>query len=502
MSADFQDALASVQAYASGQGVDAAECVAADGFDRLVYRWPLSDALAAVRDAGAVVAAGAAVTLRLTVDADTTVIRSDRAGRWIAEERDPTEVLVHLAGGQPRAEWTAAELTAGAAPDGFAAVVGATAEVAFDKAAWRAPVESAVGRSVWIGPSKEGFARWLRETLPAQIAEKLFARPGGLVLLADWGSVPPIGQSGRLAIGGLDCRPAAAVDDGVLVERLARRGESALLPAWRLLEVDPGPQPQAIGTPMQGAIGLTAARLLAAVGDGGRLRPSASQPTEWTLAATPGAAEGDFTALVELVRWIGQDLSEARLEVARDLAARRIEDPAHDDDAEAIRSAAQLAYELHVERDVRESLAYQRELEEAFRALDDSVAEMRAKLADALDSALTKALAGALTITIASLASAKVRGWPATIAGLVLAGYLVLSAINLRHLRDDSLQRLDEAAALAGHRAARLGDTLTTRIESWKESLRGRADFALAVLVAAAVVVVIVGVVLNPKIVG
>jgi hypothetical protein len=502
MSADFQDALAAVQAYAGGQGVDASERVAADGFERLVYRWPLSDALAAVRDAGAVVAAGATVTLRLPVGGDTTVLRSDQPGRWIAEERDPAEVLVHLAGGQPRAEWTADELLAGGAQDGFAAVTGGTTEVAFDKAAWRAAVEAAVDRSVWIGPSKDSFARWLRETIPEQIAEKLLARPGGLVLLADWGSVPAVGQSTRLAIGGLDCRPAPAVDDDVLAKRLASRGESALLPAWRLLDVDPRPEPQAIRAPMQAAIGLTAARLLSAVVEGGRLRPSATQPTEWTLAATPGAADGDFAALVALVRWVGQDLGEARLEVARDLAARRIGDPAHDDDAEAIRSAAQLAFELHVESDVRESLAYQRELEEAFRALDDSVAEMRAKLADALDGALTKALAGALTITIASLASAKVRGWPATIAGIGLAVYLALSAYNLRHLRDDSLQRLDEAAALARHRAAGLGDTLTTRIESWKQTLRGRANFALAVLVAATIAVVILGIVLNPKIVG
>lgn len=501
MSEAFAAALEAVRAYARDQGHVADECVEDDGFGTLVYGWPLTDALAAIRGAGTVVAAGATVTLRLPVEGRTTVLRSDEPETWVADEADPSEVLVHLAGSPPRAQWTAAELTAGAAHDGFAAVVDGTAEVAFDKSAWRVTVEAAVDRSVWIGPSKEGFARWLRDTVPEQIADKLLARPGGLVLLADWGSVPAVGQGARVTIGGLDCRPPAAVDDDVLVKRLAGRGESTLLPAWRLLGVDPRPQPQAIRTPMQRAIGLTAARLLAAVSDGGRLRPSATQSTEWTLPATPGAADGEFTALVELVRWIGEDLSEARLEVARDLAARRIEDPAHDDAAAAIRSAAQLAYELHVESDVRESLAHQQELEEAFRALDDSVAEMRAKLADALDSALTKALAGALTITIASLASAKVRGWPATIAGIVLAIYLAISANSLRHLRNDSLQRLDEAAALARQRAAGLGDTLATRIESWKETLRGRAGFALAVLVVAAVVVVVLGVVLNPKIV-
>jgi hypothetical protein len=502
MSADFQGALAAAQTYAGGQGCDAGERIAADGFDTLVYRWPLTDALAAVREAGAVVDADATVTLRLPVDAHTTVLRSDEPGRWIADERDPSEVLVHLAGSPPRAQWTADELLAGAAQDGFAAVAGGIAEVAFDKAAWRAPVENQVDRSVWIGPSREGFARWLRETVPEQIAEKLLARPGGLVLLADWGGLPAVGHGERLTIGGLDCRPPAAVDDDVLVKRLAGRGESALLPAWRLLGVDPRPQPQEIRTPMQRAIGLTAARLLAAVGDDGHVRPSATQPTEWALAPTPGAANGDFTALVELVRWVGEDLSEARLEVARDLAARRIADPAHDDAADAIRRAAQLAYTLHVERDVRESLAHQQELEEAFRDLDDSVAEMRGKLADALDGALTKALAGALTITIASLASARVRGWPATIAGIVLALYLVISAVNVRHLRDDSLQRLDEAAALAGKRVAGLGDPLATSLESWKQSLRQRANFALTVLVLVALAVLVGGIVQNPKITG
>jgi hypothetical protein len=502
MSADLQGALAAVQSYAGGQGCDAGGRISADGFDTLVYRWPLTDALAAVRDAGAVVDAGATVTLRLRVDAHTTVLRCDEPGKWVADERDPSEVLVHLAGHPPLAEWTTGELIAGAAQDGFAAVADGTAEVAFDKAGWRAAVEDEVDRAVWIGPSREGFAGWLRETVPEQIAAKLFSRPGGLVLLADWGTLPAVGRGERLTIGAPDCRPPAAVDDDVLVTRLASRGESALLPAWRLLAVAPQPQPTEIRTPMQRAIGLTAARLLAAVGDPGHLRPSATQPTEWTLATTPGEADGDFTALVELVRWVGADLSEARLEVARDLAARRIDDPAHEGAAEAIRRAAQLAYTLHVESDVRESLAHQQELEEAFRALDDSVAEMRGKIADALDGALTKALAGALTITIASLASARVRDWPATIAGIVLAGYLVINALNLRHLRDDSVRRLDEAASLAGKRVAGLGDALASELESWKRSLRQRANFALTVLVVVAIAVVVGGIVQNGKITG
>jgi hypothetical protein len=127
---------------------------------------------------------------------------------------------------------------------------------------------------------------------------------------------------------------------------------------------------------------------------------------------------------------------------------------------------------------------------------------MRGKLADALDSALTKALAGALTITIASLTSAKVRDWPATIAGIVLAGYLVISAVNVWHLREDSMQRLEEAASLADKRVEGLGETLAGSLELWKHSLQRRADFALGVLIVVAVAVLVGGIAQNTELIG
>jgi uncharacterized membrane protein len=209
----------------------------------------------------------------------------------------------------------------------------------------------------------------------------------------------------------------------------------------------------------------------------------------------------DFGALVALVRWLADDLSEARLAVARDLAAERIKDLTRPPDP-TIMEAARLAYTLHVERDVRESLDHQRVLEEAFRDLDDRVAEMRAKLAEGLDSALTKAIAGALTITIASLTSAKVRDWPATIAGIVLAAYLFLTAYSVWLLGCDSQQRLDESATLANKRQERLGDELGAAVKSWKTSLHRRACVAATVLSIAALAVLVGGIAQNTKITG
>ena len=501
MSAEFAAALAAVQRYAQGQGYKADDHIDEDSFDALVYKWVVTDALAAVSQAAAVITAGATVALRLQVDASATVLRSDGADSWLSEERDPSEILPHLAESEPLAVWSTDDLLAGDAGAGFAAVAEGTVEVAFKKRGWRASVESEVARTVWIGPSTRGFANWIRDTVPEQIAEKLFSRPGGLVLLSDW-SGPAAGDGERLAIGGLGYKPSDTADDDLLVKRLATRGECHLLPRWRLLDVESPPQPAVIHEPLRGAVGLTAARLLAAVWELGHVRPSATEPTEWTLALTPGGTNGDFLALVALVRWVGEDLGEARVEVARDLAARRLEDPVHNAARDPILQAAKLAYRLLVERDVRESLDHQQVLEEAFRDLDDRVAEMHATLADALDSGLTKAIAGALTITIASLTSAKVRDWPATIAGIVLAGYLAISAMNIWHLRGDSERRLDEAGTLARQRVEGLGGQLVSSLETWKLSLRRRAWFAFSVLIVVAVVVLIGGIAQNAKITG
>lgn len=495
----FGDVVGKVRDYAKGQDQDADAHVTQDGFDVLGYSWDLKDARRAVEQATGLVESGGEVTLRLPVDGGVVVLTSDRPDIWLPEDDGPEAVLPHLAESPTRLSWTTADLLAGDSAAGFGAVTGGTAEVGLSKERWQSPIEEQTGRSVWIGLSVNDLAGWLQTAIPEQIAQKLFGAPGALVLLANWSE--DVFETADLAIGDLDHVPSAGVDDDdVLVARLEGRSEHDRLPDWRLIGADLSAAPAALAEPLRQAAGLTAARLLAEVQDADEVRPSATQPTRWKLAATPGEADGEFTALIGLVRWVGEDLSEARLQVARELAAERIKDPAHQQDERSVLEAAKLAYRLHVRQDVLQSLERQQTLEDAFRDLDDRAAEMRAKLGDALDDALTKGMAGALTIAIASLASAKVRDWPATIAGVVLACYLFIAAANVALLRRDSVKRLNEAAKLAKGRLEGLGDSLVRPVEQWKRALERRARFAFWVLFVAAIAVLAGGIAQNSEI--
>src|SRR5205823_1178467 len=260
-----------------------------------------------------------------------------------------------------------------------------------------------------------------------------------LVLLAKLPIKRTMRAGDRLVIGPLTERVPEVGDSELLTTRLDQRGELDDLAGWRFVQVDASrPLHRAVKRPLARAVGLAAARLIA-VDEEGTLRPAPDQPTVWDLSATPGDGDADVEAVVELARWVGQDLSENRLNVARHVAAQRIQDPLQGGPAQPLLDAAKIAYRLAVHADVLESLERQQKLEEAFRDLDDKAAEMRASIDNTLDASVTKALAGALAITIAALTSAKVRDWPATIAASVLAGYLAVNAVGLaRWRRDDA----------------------------------------------------------------
>jgi hypothetical protein len=146
----------------------------------------------------------------------------------------------------------------------------------------------------------------------------------------------------------------------------------------------------------------------------------------------------------------------------------------------------------------RESLERQQKLEELFRDLDDKAAEMRSSIDDTLDGSVTKALAGALAITIAALTSAKVRDWPATFAAVVLMGYLLTSARQLKRWRqDDADIRLRDAGTLAATRMEGLGDKLVDATKAWRSLLRSRTRRATCMLRWLAVLLPIGGVLGN-----
>lgn len=479
LSADFEQALVAAARFGAAQAVDATDALAADNFEWLRYEWKLRDVVAALRNAGSLVRAGAELELRFEVEETTLVLTSAEPDEWTGEP-EPSTLLRHLEEAGPKLTWALDELLQGDFEDGFAVVQRAEAKAAFSKRRW---TEGISDRCVWIGPDVAGLAAWVAGSTPEQIANKLFSQPGALALLARWPSPQPARAGEWLTVGGLGERADRAKDDDLLLARLAERKEESKLPSWRLLRADTHSDlPAELRRPLNRAIGIIAAKLIAVYEDG-TLHPDPDQATVWALPDSPGDAESDVDAIVELARWVGADLSESRFTVARDIAARRIPDPLHGGPPEPPLDAARIAYRLAVHADVVESLERQQKLEESFRDLDDKAAEMRASIDDTLDGTVTKTLAGALAIAIAALASAEVRDWPATIAAFVLAGYIGINAVALaRWQREDADVRLDEAANLATQRVEKLGDRLKKSTTGWRRQLEIRTRRATAIL--------------------
>jgi hypothetical protein len=500
LSGTFEQALEQVDRFSTAIGADPAGALKFDNFEQLAYRWQITDIGAALRSVAGLLQTGASLKLRLIVEETELTLQADRADRWYsASSPDPSGYLEHLRDAGAKVSRTTAELLRGDADSGFGAVESAEMSAEFSKQGWADEIAAETGRSVWIGLSSASFATWLAETDVGQIARRLFAKPGALVLLADWPVPKAVSAGSRLRIGSLAERPAGASDNALLTRRLDERKESANLPSWRLLEVDaqPGVVPADLQRLLKQAVGITAASLIA-VREDGVFRPAADQETQWKLPSTPGTEDADVDAIVGLARWVGADLSEIRFTVARDLAGRRIPDPLQGSPAEPLLDAARIAYRLSVRTDVIESLERQQQLEESFRDLDDRAAAMRASIDDTVDGTVTKALAGALAIAIAALTSAKVRDWPATIAAFVLAGYLGATAIGLaRWRRDDADARLRDAGALAAQRVEKLGARLLKSTEDWRRQLQTRVGRAIAILWTLAVLLSVGGLLSN-----
>jgi hypothetical protein len=509
MSADppavtFENALKVVAGFGQAQGgVPAPEALAEDNFDVLVYDWKLSDLPAALRDAKGLLRVGASVKFTVDSAEGVLVFTAKGSDRWsFGAGPQPGLLLPELAELGPRADWTTDELLSGDWESAADAIADADARAEFTKSQWTSEIANDTNRSVWIGPDQAGFATWLAETVPKGIANKLFSRPGALVLLADWAGGRSVAAGDSLAVGSLSERPGAeAKDQELLGPRLAERREGERLQLWRLLRVDTHSDlPDELRRPLNRAVGLTAAMLIAAEEDG-MLRPASDRPEAWALPRAPGRGGSDVDAIVELARWVGEDLSEIRFAIAGDIAARMIHDPLDGGPAAPPRDAARIAYHRAVHANVVESLERQQKLEESFRALDDQAAAMRASTDETVDGTVAKSLAGALAIAIAALTSSEVRNWPATIAGLILAGYLALSALTLASWRrNDADVRLAEAGAYAAQRVEGLGGQLEESTRKWRARLQRRVRFATGLLWALATLLAIGALIANSSV--
>jgi hypothetical protein len=493
----FENALEALDEFGAGQGATREEALTDDNFEQLRFRWSLTDVAVALERSTTLMGAGATVVITLTVDATQLTLTSDSSGAWVPSV-DPATVFEHLEGKGPRASWATADLLDQGYEESFAAITDPTATVEFEKKRWTRPIETDTGRSVWIGPSCAGFAKWLRETKPSQIAQKLFSQPGALVLVAGDAIKLPADAGERFTIGGLATRAPSPSDRASLRARLEEHKKPGDLPQWRMVDVEPGQSVRLeVRRPLARAAGVVASRLIAEE-TAGEVRPSREHDTVWELPAVPGDAASDVAAVLALARWVASDLTLTRMSVAQDVAARRLKDPLQGGVPKQLVDAAVIAHKLLVQKNVIESLERQQKLEESFRDLDEKAAEMRSSIESTLDASVTKALAGALAITIAALTSAKVRDWPATIAAFVLAGYLLISAAQLSSWREEDADvRLRDAGKLAAGRLEDLGDELVAATAAWRTLLTTRTSRATKILRRMAVLLAVGGLVAN-----
>lgn len=506
MSADssavaFENALRAVGEFGNAEGGIGTAQVLADNFDVLVYRWELADVSTALQNARQLLGVGAAVKITVNSTEGPLTFTAKDPDHWAFPGAQPGLILSRLAEVGSRTHWTTDELVAGGWDAAAPVITSAEARAEFSKYLWTSEIEEETNRSVWIGPDQAGFAAWLEETVPKGIAKKLFARPGALALLADWPESPATAGD-SLTVGSLSERPRAeAKDPELLVPRLAERHEEKRLHLWRLLRVDTDSDlPDQLRQPMNRAVGLAAALLIATEEDG-KLRPASDRTEVWTVPPTPGRGPSDVAAVVELARWVVKDLSEIRFVVAGEIAARLIKDPLDAGPAGPPQDAARIAYHRAVHNEVTESLERQQKLEEAFRSLDDQAAAMRASTDETVDGTVAKSLAGALAIAIAALTSSAVRNWPATIAAFVLAGYLGVSAVTLANWRrNDADLRLKEAGEYAAQRVEGLGDELKKSTLRWRARLKRRVRFAVGLLWTLAALLAVGGLLANSSV--
>lgn len=448
-----------------------------------------------LRQASDTARAGVMSTLELTRDEANATLVTRYDGSWTASP-ETVLILTHLTAGPLKAAWSTDDLLGHGGDAELDSVDSVHLRIEVDKSRWSEPIARETGRSVWIGRSRSELASWLSQEDPTAAVNALFGgeRTGALLLLLDWEG-DSIDAGPRLTIGNLDTRVQAPDEPPALSLRIAERRDVPPLPHWRALDIELTALPDDLRGPLTRLVGIAATGLIVEEDEPGPLRPSVLETTIWPrLPSTVGSAPVEADAIIALARWVAEELTQARLDAARHVAATSIPDPLATGDPERIVEVAQMTYHLLVHRDALASLDHQQKLEEAFHELDAKADELRVKLGESVEAAVTKALAAALAIAIAALASPKVRNLPATIAAAVLALYLAGSGwALLGWYRRDAESRLNAAKAAAAGRLKGVGKDLDKIVDGWLRDLIKRIKVAAAILFALALVLLLGG---------
>lgn len=480
----IREAFESLENLCYEQGTPLPDALQDDGATRLTVALTIRHA---ERFLSGVEAFPAEVGASLSCTSSSGVVQLTRTpqGQWRIDDGDIKSVAPSIPGADVRDAWSSDEL-AGADVDGVW-----EARLTVHKEPWRAAVKAATGCSSWIGYSEASFETWLRDRGWRQVAYELFSSPKASVVLHTWRGLP-ITLGTRLRVGGWELGedPTAEVADVAWPQEI----DKAFLCAAHIEPVD-GPPHRNWMQELLRVAGASAAEVLMLANGSLAARGSGALSIQWNVDHADPAEIRDVEAVLALCRWTSEEPTLTRLAVAWRVASERIENPFRGPRAEPLVHAAEIAYQTAIDQGVREALSKQVALEESFREMDTALAASRSALTDSVDSAVTRAMAGALAIGIASVTAENFEGWLVTGAAWLLASYLLYQGtVGLAMHRRDVELRLDGLEELVVHRGTRMAASMPTRIRAWKGDLNNRVRCLRIWLVVASVIVGAVGV--------
>jgi hypothetical protein len=466
--------------------------------NNLTTRFSIRDVAAALEGADLLAERhDASVTLRFSVAGQAlSFSRSPGQPGWSPDAGSPV-ALSALRDREERELWPTALLTE--AVGELAGAAEADGDVHLAKDTWKQGLAGADQRWIWIGPTLQGFTRWVTSGPWQPLVRRMLAGGAAAVLVQD---APPLRQivSPRFVVA----KPEAELPALGAEPWLARLGPVEDAAVWRAARLAPkAPLPEDLRNVLHGLATSAAAWALAEDRQPGppmHLRPRADRIVTWTLQERSSPLDDRRgAALRQLAEWVMDGATQTHLAVARHVAADQIPEADSDIAPRVPLAAAELAFSVTIDRHVAEQLTQQAEFEKTFLGIDKTVTEVRASIGATVDDVVTRVLTASLAIAIAALASPRVRGVPAAVAASLIFLYVLLNVARLHGpVREELAARLsaidDEVRARRGALSASLAQGLTTAMPLWRDQVGERLRAGIKILVVLAVAVLAAGV--------
>ncbi len=475
------DAFEALERICRTQGIPLEDAIRTDSAQTLSAALGVSNLEGLVRELDVAPIPELTVEVHLVSGTETAAFTRTVTGAWRLNA--DADVAIALPDADIRDTWASAELLS------VTNTMPVAVELRLDKLPLVERQESLFGCSCWVGYSEETFTAWLRSRGWRQIGRSLFERPPGLVLLFKW-------DHEAVHIGDI---LTVASFEGVTVDPVETRWPEPAeqwVVATALLTVPPVlDRPWA--RPLAGTAGAAAASLLRDASRRGMALTDAL-PLAWEIKDTYEVDPERVSATIALTRWVAEDPTPTRLAISTRVAAERLPDPFAGPPPPPLIEAAEIAHRVVVDRTVREALARQSDLEEAFREMDSKVADTRAGLMSAIETVVTRALAAVLATTVAAITSSEITdALIVTAAGLIVLYVLYVAIFGMSTHKDDLIARVDGFEELVRQRRLGLGEGLRAELAEWRRGVEKRvrgSRVALSIVALAVAVAAVVGV--------